>query len=142
MKTVAQKMGLKENAKTYFKNAPNDALAAINLPEIQQSVTLIGEFDYIHLFVKQQDEQTAIFPDLKKHLKLGGMLWVSWPKGGQLETDLSLPKVIKIGYEFGLVESTCLSVNETWSALKFTHPKKGKAYNNSHATLKSRTTNR
>lgn len=70
------------------------------------------------------------------------MLWVSWPKGGQLETDLTLPKVIKIGYEFGLVERTCLSINEIWSALKFTHPKKGKKYNNSHAKLKSRTTDR
>ena len=27
-----------------------------------------------------------------------------------------------------------------WSAIKFTHPKKGKIYNNSHAELKSRTT--
>ena len=70
------------------------------------------------------------------------MLWVSWPKGGQLDSNLSLPKVIKIGYKFGLVESTCLRVNSIWSALKFTHPKKGKTYHNSHAKLKSRTTNR
>ena len=63
------------------------------------------------------------------------MLWVSWPKNGQLETDLSLPKIINIVYGFGLVESTALSINNTWSALKFTHPKKGKVYNNSHGTL-------
>ena len=142
MKTVAQKMGVKENDKTYFVNAPKEAIVAINLPDVQLSKSLKDEFDYIHLFVKQQCEQEDIFPKLKKHLKLDGMLWVSWPKGGQLDTDLTLHKVIKIGYEFGLVESTCLSVNETWSALKFTHPKKGKIYNNSHATLKSRTTNR
>lgn len=141
-RTVAQKMGVKENAKTYFINAPKEAIAAIILPDVQISKSLIDEFDYIHLFVKQQCEQQNIFPKLKEHLRLDGMLWVSWPKGGQLDTDLTLTKVIKIGYEFGLVESTCLSVNETWSALKFTHPKKGKTYNNSHATLKSRTTNR
>lgn len=142
MKTVAQKMGIKENSKTYFMNAPNDAIEALNLPDVQLIKGLTGEFDYIHLFIKQQSEQEDIFPKLKKHLKLDGMLWVSWPKGGQLDSDLSLPKVIKIGYEFGLVESTCLSVNPIWSALKFTHPKKGKTYNNSHAKLKSRTTNR
>ena len=142
MKTVAQKMGIKQGAKAYFKNAPADALASINLPDVSIKQRLVGEFDYIHLFVKQQSEQQDIFPLLKKHLKLNGMLWVSWPKGGQLDTDLSLPKVISIGYEFGLVESTCLSVNEVWSAIKFTHPKKGKEYNNSHAALKSRTTNR
>ena len=135
-------MGIKENSKTYFMNAPNDAIEALNLPDVQLIKGLTGEFDYIHLFVKQQSEQEDLFPKLKKHLKLEGMLWVSWPKGGRLDSDLSLSKVIKIGYEFGLVESTCLSVNGTWSALKFTHPKKGKTYNNSHAKLKSRTTNR
>lgn len=51
------------------------------------------------------------------------------------DTDLSLHHVIRIGYNHGLVESTCLSVNDTWSALKFTWPKSGKAYNNSHAVL-------
>lgn len=142
MKTVAQKMGIKENSKTFFMNAPKDAIESIVLPDIILTKTLTGEFDYIHLFVTQSDEQLAVFPKLKAHLKLDGMLWVSWPKGGQLNTDLSLPKVIKNGYEFGLVESTCLSVNSTWSAIKFTHPKKGKIYNNSHAELKSRTTNR
>ena len=142
MKTVAQKMGIKENDQSHFVNAPKEAIDAMNLPEIQVSKTLNGEFDYIHLFVKKQSEQEEIFTELKEHLKLDGMLWVSWPKGGQLDTDLSLPKVIKIGYHFGLVESTCLSVNETWSALKFTHPKEGKIYNNNHAKLKSRTTNR
>lgn len=142
MKTVAEKMGIKENTTAYFVNAPLETINAIHLPQIKLLQTLKGEFDYIHLFVKSQSEQVEIFPNLKEHLKLEGMLWVSWPKNGQLDTDLTLPKVIKIGYEFGLVESTCLSLDTTWSALKFTHPKKGKIYNNSHAKLKSRTTNR
>jgi len=142
MRTVAQKMGIKEKKSTYFENAPKEAVEDMHLPELNISKTLKGEFDYIHFFAKTQAEQTELFPKLKAHLKLEGMLWVSWPKGRQLDTDLTLPIVIKIGYEFGLVESTCLSVNDTWSALKFTHPKKGKIYNNSHAKLKSRTTNR
>ncbi|WDF48374.1 hypothetical protein PQ459_07810 [Chryseobacterium sp. KACC 21268] len=142
MKTVAQKMGIKEDVRSYFANAPEDVILSIELPNIELKEKLSGEFGYIHLFVIKQSEQAKIFQTLKEHLKLDGMLWVSWPKGGQLETDLSLPKVIKTGYEFGLVESTCLSINEIWSGIKFTHPKKGKTYNNSHAELKSRTTNR
>lgn len=142
MKTISQKMGIKEYSRSFFKNAPKDAVESIDLPNIKIMEELSGEFDYIHLFVKYQSEQEEIFPEVKKHLKLNGMLWVSWPKGGQLNTNLSLPKVIKVGYEYGLVESTCLSINSIWSALKFTHPKKGKEYNNSHAKLKSRTTNR
>ena len=142
MKTVSQKMGIKENSRVLFINAPNDAIEGMNLPEIDIAESLTGEFDYIHLFVKNQAEYEDKFPKLKSHLKLSGMLWVSWPKSGLLDTDLSLPKIINIGYGFGLVESTGLSINSIWSALKFTHPKKGKVYKNSHGELKSRTTNR
>ena len=142
MKTVSQKMGIKENSLVLFINAPSDAIEVMRLPEIDIAKRLTGEFDYIHLFVKTQSEYKDKFPKLKPHLKLSGMLWVSWPKAGQLHTDLSLPKVINIGYGFGFVESTCLSINSIWSALKFTHPKKGKVYHNSHAELTSRTTNR
>ena len=32
------------------------------------------------------------------------MLWISWPKGGRLGTDLNLKIVIPIGYDLGMVE--------------------------------------
>lgn len=48
----------------------------------------------------------------------------------RLGSDLRLPKVIEIGDDFGLVESTCLRINVVWAGLKFTHPKKGKTYRN------------
>jgi hypothetical protein len=48
------------------------------------------------------------------------------------------PKVIEIGYNHGLVESKALSVDAPWSAIKFTHPKKGRAYNNGYGRLPSR----
>ena len=34
-----------------------------------------------------------------------------------------------------MVESTCLRIDDTWSGLKFTHPKPGKVYANSYGTL-------
>lgn len=136
IKTVSKKMGIKEGIRAIFINAPAEAIEAIDLPSLDTALELNGSFDYIHLFAKTQAEFKENFPKLKTHLNPSGMLWASWPKNGQLETDLSLTKIINIGYGFGLVESTCLSVNSTWSALKFTHPKKDKVYNNSHGTLK------
>jgi hypothetical protein len=143
IKTVATKMGIKENSKAYFANSDKDAIDNICLPALDISTKLEDEFEYIHLFVKKQSEFTELFPKLKEHLKTNGMLWVSWPKGGKLETDLNIKIVIKLGYNFGLVESTCLSINNIWSGLKFTHPKKGKIYNNSYGKLnEDKTTNR
>ena len=143
IRTVSQKMGVKENSRAFFINADNETLDNINLPAIDISPKLEDDFDYIHLFVKTQAEFIEHFPKLKPHLKSTGMLWISWPKGGKLGTDLNIKSVIKLGYDFGLVESTCLSINDIWSGLKFTHPKKGKVYNNSYGKLnQDKTTNR
>ena len=134
-KSVAQKMGVKANSRAIFVNADEEVLHNMELPSLDRASKIQAEFDYIHLFVKTQSEFENYFPKLKSHLKSNGMLWVSWPKGRQSGTDLILKTVIKLGYDFGLVESTCLSINEIWSAIKFTPPQKGKVYQNSYGKL-------
>jgi hypothetical protein len=136
-RSVSQKMGVKEGTRAHFVNAPEIALKAMGLPSLDVSANLTGNFDFIHFFVMTQSEMDSRFPKLKAHLQPTGMLWVSWPKGRKLNTDLTLPQIIRIGYNHGLVESTALSINETWSALKFTHPKAGKVYKNSYGQLPS-----
>ena len=133
---VWKKMGVKEGMRAFFLNAPQASLVAANRPALDVESALQGEFDYLHFFTKTQAEMNELFPKLKRHLKAIGMLWLSWPKGRKLGTDLALPVVIRIGYSHGLVESTCLSVDATWSGLKFTHPKADKVYRNSHGQLK------
>lgn len=135
IKPVSKKMGIKDGIRAILINAPTEAIEAINLPDIEINKELKNDFDYIHLFVKNQVEFKEKFPLLKGYLKSTGMLWVSWPKNRKLDTDLNIKTVIKLGYDFGLVESTCLSINATWSGLKFTYPKKGKIYNNSYGKL-------
>ena len=135
-KSVSAKMGIKKYARSIIIDGPHDAVASIDPPDLNFSQTLRGEFDYIHLFAVTQLAVHKRFAKLKDHLKASGMLWVSWPKAKQLDTDLTLATVIRIGYDYGLVESKSLSINETWSALKFTHPKAGKKYANSYGKLK------
>ncbi|MBD2754033.1 hypothetical protein [Spirosoma validum] len=136
MKSVSAKMGVKSGARAILINAPADAIDAIDLPDLDLDTSLSGDFDYIHLFATTQAELHEKFSILKAHLKPTGNLWVSWPKAGQQGTDLVLTKVIEIGYDYGLVESKTLSINSTWSAIKFTHPQKGKVYANSYGKLK------
>ena len=138
-RTVAQKMGVKANSHAFFVNSEKEVLDTMQLPHLDIFTKLEQPFEYIHLFVKTQSEFNHHFPVLKEYLYPGGMLWVSWPKGGKLGTDLNIKIIIKLGYDFGLVESTCLSINDSWSGLKFTHPKKGKIYNNSYGKLNDTT---
>ncbi len=134
-RSVATKMGIREGSRAFFDNAPISVLESIDLPDLEVSDDLRGEFDYVHSFCVTQAEMAERFPKLKRHLKSTGALWLSWPKGRKLDSDLSLPKVIEIGYAYGLVESTALRVDDTWSGIKFTHPKKGKVYKNKYGKL-------
>jgi hypothetical protein len=136
-RTVSEKMGVKAGTRAILVNAPKTARQATAPPSLDLASELAGEFDYIHLFARTQAELDDTFPKLKAHLKPTSMLWVSWPKNKKLGTDLALAKVIEIGYNHGLVESKTLSVDATWSAMKFTHPRKGKVYNNSYGQLPS-----
>jgi len=128
-------MGMKEGVRTLLVHAPKEAIADMDLPPLDIATRRGGQFEYIHLFIKTKQEFTEQFPKLKEHLAPTGKLWVSWPKNGQLNTDLSLTTIIHLGYDYDLVESTCLSINSTWSALKFTHPKRGKTYHNKYGKL-------
>jgi hypothetical protein len=56
MKTVSQKMGVKENSRVLFINAPIDAIDGMKLPDVEKAKGLKGEFDYLHLFVINQIE--------------------------------------------------------------------------------------
>lgn len=134
-KSVSAKMGIQSGGRVLLVDAPDDAIDAIELPDVIHETKLSSDFDYIHLFVHSQARLHEQFPKLKAHLKPTGMLWVSWPKARKEGTDLTLTKVIEIGYNYGLVESKSISINSTWSALKFTHPKDGKTYNNSFGQL-------
>lgn len=135
-KSITQKIGAKENMRSIFVNAPADAVEVITSPVLDIKKKLTGNFDYIHLFVKSQAEFHKKFPKLKRHLQQPGMLWVSWPKSSTTLTDLNIKTVIKLGYDYGLVESKCISINAVWSALKFTWPKENTIYNNSYGKLK------
>lgn len=118
-----------------FVGAPPTARVAIQPPRLEIATDLEGEFDYLHLFATTKVQLDVEFARLRPHLAATGALWVSWPKAKKLGTDFTLPTVIRIGYDHALVESVCLSIDDVWSALKFTHPKPGKVYRNSYGQL-------
>lgn len=134
-KLVSEKLGIKPGSRAILINAPVSAVRAIKLPRLKIATRLSGEFDYIHFFAHTQAQLDKKLPSLKKHLKPTGMLWLSWPKNKQLETDLTLLHVIRLGFDHGLVESKAMSIDETWSASKFTHPKADVVYQNSFGKL-------
>ena len=134
-RTISEKMGIKENSRTYFQNVPVDFNKTIQSPDLNISMNLDGKFDYIHTFVVFKIDLEDSIKMLKPYLSDRGHFWVSWPKSKNLRTDLNLPIVIDVIYQNGLVESKVVSIDSTWSAIKVTRPIKGKVYRNSYEFL-------
>lgn len=131
---IAEKLGATSGGRAFFINAPAATQKKI-AGQLSVAQRLAGKFDYIHAFVVSQRKLNTLFPRLRSHLAPRGKAWISWPKNRQLDTDLTLTTVIKIGYDHGLVESKTIGLDATWSAIKFTHPKPGKRYQNSYGKL-------
>ena len=136
MRTVVEKLGLKPSMKAYLLNAPVDFQKQVETSVEKVSNRLVGEFDYIHFFANSQSLLKKEIPRLKKHLTPKGTLWISWKKNRKDDSDLTIKNVIEIGYDFGMVESKAISIDDDWSALKFTFPIEGKVYKNSYGKLK------
>jgi hypothetical protein len=134
-KPLSEKLSLKPGLRTFFKSVPAELRPALEAPGLEVAARFTGAFQRILFFTKTRKALDREFPKLKARLAEGGILWVAWPKGGGLGTDLKVREVIRIGYDHGLVESVNLSVDETWTALKFTWPKPGKVYKNSFGKL-------
>jgi hypothetical protein len=135
MRSTSKKLGIKPEARAYLKGVPQAIVPSLGLSASQIAKRLTGEFQYIHLFATRQTELCRLLPKLKAHLSPTGTLWVSWPKGKTLDSDVTIRDVIRIGYDFGLVESKTISIDATWSAIKFTRPKPNKKYQNSFGKL-------
>lgn len=136
-RSVVEKLGIGAGMKAIFVDKPDAFPDEIDASVMSVSGKLTGEFDYIHVFVITQRALTKWFARLPGHVRKEGALWVSWPKAGQRNSDLTIKSVIRIGYDHNMVESKAISINAVWSALRFTHPKPGKTYCNSYGRLKS-----
>jgi hypothetical protein len=89
-------------------------------PDIEIFQTPEGQFDFVHLFVRsisQLEESAAVAIEAAGY---DGLLWFSYPKkSSKVETDLSRDVGWDVVIEAGLRPVTQVSVDETWSALRW-----------------------
>ena len=131
-------MQVQTGARTCIRGAPKERLDEMGHRDLEVHQTLHGRFDYVHLFATSIETLDVELPRLRRHLRPTGALWVSWPKGGRQHGDLTLQRVIERAYRHGLVESTTISVDAAWSAIKLTHPKPGRITATASVTCRSR----
>ncbi len=78
-----------------------------------------GHFDVVHLFSKDKAAFEKRVEIAARSMKPGGILWVAWPKASKLETDLNRDILFAAAQQHGLRAVASVSIDETWSALRF-----------------------
>jgi hypothetical protein len=117
-KPVLGKLLLKPGSRVLVLNAPTGY--ADQFPSdgrVEQEIG-DGEYDFIQVFARRRDDLIALGPGLRRALKAGGLLWVAYPKGKALQTDLNRDIVRTTLSEVGLEVVSQVAIDDTWSALR------------------------
>src|SRR5262249_45655443 len=103
-KTVGQKLFIRENYTVLLVNPPKgykDSLGT--LPAGARVLTRSTKpVDLIQVFAKTKSEMTDLLRQVKPLLKEDGLLWATYPKAGQMDTDLKREVVWDCGKAVGM----------------------------------------
>ena len=119
---LAKKLRIKSGHRMAVIHAPEGYLGLLGeLPEgVSATHDLEGAFDMVQAFYTTLADLLAEAGQLKASVKEGGLLWISYPKkSAKVESDLSRDVLRKELAEQGLRPVALVSIDATWSALRF-----------------------
>lgn len=122
MTDLSKKLQVKPASKWLLFNAPANYLPLIEpLPGgVQISYNAIGEYNGIQLFIKNSTELSTSLQIVKPLLKPDTIFWIAFPKKSSgIQTDLEMMSSWDELTWLGLRVVTSISVDETWTALRF-----------------------
>ncbi len=85
--------------------------------------------DFVHVFVSSRQEfEERIGAALSKR-KPDGLFWLSYPKvSGKLKTDINRDIIWDLALSYGIHPVASVSLDDTWSAIRFVDNKPGEVY--------------
>ena len=123
---LAKKLGIKEGFKIALYNQPDYYFKLFT--DFPAEIKIAGsksKADFIHFFVKEEQQLLKLISKLKNQIEQNGMIWISWPKkSSKVETDVTEDLVRNIALKNGLVDIKVCAVDEIWSGLKLVIPVK------------------
>ncbi len=72
------------------------------------------------VFINNNKEFVHFLNTQLKKIEPDSVLWFAYPKGtSKIKTDINRDTIRTTGEEFGITTVTAISINDTWSALRF-----------------------
>ena len=121
--TLIKKLRIQPGQRLVILNPPPGYVESLQpLPEGAQLVTATegAAVDFCHLFAINSAQLAELLPTALAACKYDGLLWISYPKkSSKVESDLSRDALWELPGETGLRPVTQISIDQTWSALRF-----------------------
>ena len=101
--------------------APETVRATVtDVPEgVVLSERLDGQFDFILCFVKTKAEVHQMALSLKAAMNPAAILWIAYPKGKSIPTDLNRDVLREQAMGSGLEAVSNVAIDDVWSAVRF-----------------------
>ena len=118
---LARKLGIREGAKVFAKNAPEDYARLLEPipPDVAFEKRLSKDTDVIHVFNDRRASLKADLEALRTAIRSDAAVWVSWPKKtSKVPTDITEDTIRELALPLGFVDVKVCAVSEVWSGLK------------------------
>ncbi|TWH38967.1 hypothetical protein [Dulcicalothrix desertica] len=118
---LVKKLRIKSGQRMIVINSPPGYMEQLILPEgVELAKELEGQFDFIHIFVKNISELESFASKAISALKYDGILWIAYPKqSSKMITDINRDVGWDVIDKAGLKGVAQISINHVWSALRF-----------------------
>jgi hypothetical protein len=101
-------------------NAPADIEAAFKKLGFKTSFDKTQKSENTLVFINNNKEFLGFLNKGLKKIEPDSVLWFAYPKGtSKIKTDINRDTIRVTGEEFGITTVTAISINDTWSALRF-----------------------
>jgi hypothetical protein len=130
LSALAKKLRLAPNHAVAILNSPPGYLAQLDPAPAHLQVEIKTDqlFDAVQLFVNNVEQLRTLGPGAIRAVKPDGLLWITYPKGGQTRGATDLPATPwwtkrdvlgEVTGETGYKPVAFVKIDETWTALRF-----------------------
>jgi hypothetical protein len=119
---LAKKLRLQDGLKVLVLNAPQEYLDWIDQwsERIFLETRPDGKYDFVHVFIRDSGDYDDLCPMAMDAISYDGLFWMSYPKkSSKVKSDLSRDILWEMMNQTELRPVTQISIDETWSALRF-----------------------
>jgi len=120
-KPVADKLRLRPGLEAIVIGAPLGYTDQLGTPVRVGAPADLGgdqQFDFVQVFTTTRADLAAQAPKVRAAAKPNAVLWLTYPKGKALETDLNRDIVRATVLPFGLDTISQIAIDDVWSALR------------------------